>query len=132
MSKWIKAVGIGGMLCLPLACRVCQGASSLAHYRSGEAYLQEDNLQSAANEFREALNGDLDPAWTEVWSHIQLGRIFDVSGQHDRALNEYRQAARTGDNTNGALDEVNNYLQHAGRAVYLPPVPRRLPISEPI
>jgi len=38
------------------------------------------------------LNGDGEPRWTEVWSHIQLGKIFDVTGQRERATNEYRQA----------------------------------------
>jgi hypothetical protein len=27
-----------------------------------------------------------------VWSHVNLGKIFDVTGQRDRALNEYRMA----------------------------------------
>ncbi len=49
---------------------------------------------SAANEFHEALNGDPEPAWTQVWSHIKLGRIFDSTGQHDRAMNEYGQRRR--------------------------------------
>jgi len=60
----------------------------------------------AANEFREAANGDLQPKWIEVWSHINLGKIFDLTGQRDRALNEYRQAIRTKDDTRGALEEV--------------------------
>jgi cytochrome c-type biogenesis protein CcmH/NrfG len=30
--------------------------SSVAHFRLGEAYLLQNNFQSAANEFREALN----------------------------------------------------------------------------
>jgi TonB family protein len=139
MPDWMRALGMVGMLCLPLAHGLSQDDSgaSLVHYRLGESYLQEDNLQSAANEFREALNSDRQPAWTQVWSHIQLGRIFDVSGQHDRALNEYRQAVQTGDNTNGALYEANNYLQHAEHAVYLrvPPSPPALggaPSGEPI
>jgi TonB family protein len=82
------------MFCMALAHGVCQDnpRSSLAHYRLGEAYLQQKNYQSAANEFREALNGDLDPAWIEASSHLQLGKIFDASGQHDRALNEFRLA----------------------------------------
>ena len=57
----------------------------------------------------ESLNGDLEPKWTEVWSHIFLGKIFDVSDQRERALNEYRLAARTKDNTQGALDEAAKY-----------------------
>ena len=120
MPDWMTALTAVGLLCLPLAPGICQSESSLAHYRLGEEYLRQDNLQTAANEFREALNGDLEPKWTGVWSHIQLGRIFDVTGQHDRAVNEYRQAVRTGDNTNGALDEAMNYLQHAEHAIYLP------------
>ena len=68
--------------------------SSLAHYRIAEILVQQRNLQSAANEFREAVNGDLQPAWTEAWAHINLGMIFDVTVQRDRAINEYRQAQR--------------------------------------
>ena len=67
--------------------------------------------QSAANEFREALNGDLEPKWTEVWSHIHLGWIFDITGQRDRAVNEYNLAMRTKDNTQGAQEEAAKYLK---------------------
>jgi tetratricopeptide (TPR) repeat protein len=85
--------------------------SSLAHYRVGEAFFQLRNYQSAANAFRESLNGDLVPKWTEVWSHLYLGRIFDVTGQRDRAVNEYQQAVRTKDNTQGAVEQANQYLK---------------------
>ncbi|MEK7753041.1 MAG: M1 family aminopeptidase, partial [Acidobacteriota bacterium] len=60
--------------------------SSLAHYRVGEVFFLQNNYQSAANEFREALNGDLEPKWTEVWSRINLGKIFDITGQRERAV----------------------------------------------
>jgi tetratricopeptide (TPR) repeat protein len=83
--------------------------SSLAHFRIGQVHFLEGNWSPAANEFREAINGDLVPKWTEVWSHIYLGKIFDVSDQRERALNEYRYAARTKDNTQGALDEAAKY-----------------------
>lgn len=130
MPDRMRMLGLAGLCCLPLAHGVCQdnprvpvhhalafpSDSSLGHYRLGEQYLQQNNYQSAANEFREALNGDHQQAWTVVWSHIQLARIFDATGQQERALNEYRQAARTGDNTNGAVDEANNYLERAGQA----------------
>lgn len=85
--------------------------SSLAQYRVGEVFYQLRNYQSAANAFRAALNGDLAPEWTEVWSHLNLGRIFDITGQRDRAVNEYQQAIRTKDNTQGALDLANQYLK---------------------
>ena len=85
--------------------------SSLAHYRIAEVFYLQRNYQAAANSYRESLNGDGEPRWTEVWSHIQLGKIFDVTGQRERALNEYRQAIQTNDNTQGALDEARRYLQ---------------------
>lgn len=84
--------------------------SSLAHYRTGEIFLRQSNFQSAANEFREALNGDQDPAWVEVWSHINLGKIFDITGQRERAVNEYQLAIRTRDNTQNAQDVASQYL----------------------
>jgi aminopeptidase N len=87
--------------------------SSLAHYRIAEVFFLQRNYQAAANAYRECLNGDGEPRWTEVWSHIQLGKIFDVTGQRERATNEYRQALQTNDNTQGALDEARKYLQKA-------------------
>ena len=84
--------------------------SSLAHYRIAEVFFLQRNYQAAANAYRESLNGDGDPRWTEVWSHIQLGKIYDVTGQRERATNEYRQALQTNDNTQGALDEARKYL----------------------
>jgi aminopeptidase N len=85
--------------------------SSLAHYRIAEVFYLQKNYQSSANAYREALNGDGDPRWTEVWCHLQLGKIFDTTGQRERAVNEYRQALQTNDNTQGALDEARKYMQ---------------------
>jgi hypothetical protein len=80
--------------------------SSLAAYRIGEIFFMQRNYQSAANSFRDALRGDGDPRWTEVWSHVELGRIFDITGQRERAVNEYRLAVQTNDNTQGAINEA--------------------------
>ena len=85
--------------------------SSLASYRIGEVLFNQKNYQAAANAYRDALRGDDEPKWTEVWSHIALGKIFDVTGQRDRAVNEYRQAVQTNDNTGGAVNEARKYLQ---------------------
>jgi tetratricopeptide (TPR) repeat protein len=84
---------------------------SLAHYRIAETFFLQSNYQAAANEFRQTLDGDLQPKWTEVWSNIHLGMIYDITGQRDRAVNEYKQAARTKDNTQGALEEAAKYLK---------------------
>ncbi len=86
-------------------------ASSLANYRIGELLFTQRNYQSAANSYRDTLRGDGEPGWTQVWSHIALGKIFDVTGQRDRAVNEYRQAVQTNDNTQGALNEARAYLK---------------------
>jgi hypothetical protein len=87
--------------------------SSLAHYRIAEVFFLQRNYQSSANAYREAINGDGDPRWTEVWSHLQLGKIFDITGQRERAINEYQKAAQTNDNTFGALEEARRYMQKA-------------------
>lgn len=85
--------------------------SSLANYRLAEIFMMQKNYQSAANSFRDALRGDGDPKWTEVWSHINLGKIFDITGQRDRAVNEYRLAVQTNDNTQGAINEARQLMQ---------------------
>jgi tetratricopeptide (TPR) repeat protein len=87
--------------------------SSLAHYRIAEIFYLQRNYQSSANAYRESLNGDGDPRWTEVWSHLQLGKIFDITGQRERAVGEYRQALQTNDNTFAALEEARKYIQKA-------------------
>jgi tetratricopeptide (TPR) repeat protein len=85
--------------------------SSLAHYRLAEVYFLQQTWQQAANEFREALNGDLNPKWTEVWAHIKLGNIYDVTGSRDRAVHEYNLAIRTKDDTQGAQEDAAKYLK---------------------
>jgi aminopeptidase N len=85
--------------------------SSLAHYRVADVFFLQKNYQAAANAYRDSLNGDGDPKWTEVWCHVQLGKIFDITGQRDRATNEYRQAIQTNDNTQGAIEEARKYMQ---------------------
>ncbi len=77
--------------------------SSLAHYRVAEVYFFQNNYQSAANEFRESLNGDLDPKWVEVWAHISLGQDF----RYHRPARSRRERVRAG---------PPHARQHAGRA----------------
>jgi hypothetical protein len=90
-----------------------QKNNSLASFRMGEAFFYQKNYQAAANAFRDALDGDLDPSyrWVEVWSHIYIGKIFDLSGQRERAINEYTKARETNDNTGGALAEIEKLLK---------------------
>jgi tetratricopeptide (TPR) repeat protein len=85
--------------------------SSLALFKIGEVFFEQRSYNSAANSFREALNGDLDPKWLEVWCHINLGRIYDALTQRERALKEYQQALDTNDNTQSAQDIAQKYIQ---------------------
>ena len=84
---------------------------SLARYKLGETFFEQYNLQSAANSFREALNGDVDPKWIEVWSYIYLGKIYDILGQRQRAMAEYTRAQNTKDDTNSAQAEAAKWLE---------------------
>jgi len=88
---------------------------ALANFRMGEAFFYQKNYQAAANAFREALATVPEPSekWTEVWGHIYLGKIFDLLGQRERALNEYSKARQTNDNVGGAQDVVEALVKKA-------------------
>jgi len=84
----------------------------LEHFQAGEAFLSQNNYQSAANQFRESLKGNpIEPKWVAVWVHVDLGKIFDLTGQRQRAIREYKRALDTKDNTRGALDEAAKYVE---------------------
>jgi tetratricopeptide (TPR) repeat protein len=89
--------------------------NALATFRIGEAFFYQKNYSAAANAFRDAMDSDLDlnTKWVEVWSHVYLGKIYDISGDRARAVNEYSKAEQTNDNTGGAQDEVKKYLAQA-------------------
>jgi tetratricopeptide (TPR) repeat protein len=92
-----------------------QPGRPLANFRMGEAFFYQKNYQAAANAFREALQTVPEPSekWTEVWSHIYLGRIFDLLGQRERAVNEYSKAKQTNDDTGGAQQAAEGFLKKA-------------------
>jgi len=92
-----------------------QPGRPLANFRMGEAFFYQKNYQAAANAFREALQTVPEPSekWTEVWSHIYLGKIFDMLGQRERAVNEYSKAKQTNDDTGGAQGTAEGFLKKA-------------------
>jgi tetratricopeptide (TPR) repeat protein len=92
-----------------------QPARPLANFRMGEAFFYQKNYQAAANAFREALQTvpDASEKWTEVWSHIYLGKIFDMLGQRERAVNEYSKAKQTNDDTGGAQQVAEGFIKKA-------------------
>jgi aminopeptidase N len=83
---------------------------SIVHFRLAEVLFDQLNLQASANTFRDALNGDRDPKWIEVWCYVYIGKIYDILGQRQRAMAEYNKALNTKDNTDGALDEAKKWL----------------------
>ena len=87
----------------------------LANFRMGEAFFYQKNYQAAANAFRDALQTvpEASEKWTEVWSHVYLGKIFDLLGQRARAVNEYSKAKQTNDDTGGAQQVTEQFLKKA-------------------
>jgi tetratricopeptide (TPR) repeat protein len=85
----------------------------LANFRMGEAFFYQKNYQAAANSFRDSLQTVPEPSekWTEVWSHIYLGKIFDLLGQRARAVNEYSKAKQTNDDTGSAQQVAESLLK---------------------
>src|SRR5579863_2323632 len=90
-----------------------QPGRPLANFRMGEAFFYQKNYQAAANAFRESLQAVPEPSekWTEVWGHIYLGKVFDLLGQRERAVNEYSKAKQTNDDTGGAQEAADRYLK---------------------
>ena len=78
--------------------------SSLAHYRIAEVFFLQHNFQAAANAYRESLNGDGEPRWTEVWCAYSIGQDFRSHGtartRHQRvspgSANQRQHARRHG------------------------------------
>jgi aminopeptidase N len=84
--------------------------SSLAWYQLGLLYMEQRNWQKARESFTEALNGDLEPSWIEVWSYIRKGNAWDAEDNRDRAVAEYTKAKETGNNFNNAQQAIEKYL----------------------
>src|SRR5580692_11327195 len=90
-----------------------QPGRPLANFRMWEAFFYQKNYQAAANACRESLQAVPEPSekWTEVWSHIYLGKIFDLLGQRERAVNEYSKAKQTNDDTGNAQQVAESFLK---------------------
>ena len=77
--------------------------SSLAHYRVAEIFFLQNNYQSAANEYREALNGDLD-------AQMDRGLGAHQARQHLRCL---RPARSRGQRIQSGHPHARQYVQCA-------------------
>jgi TonB family protein len=68
--------------------------SSRLRYDLGVILLDQKIYQAAANEFRAALAGDLDPPEIEGLCHLKLFRIFEATNQPGRAAAEAELALK--------------------------------------
>lgn len=84
--------------------------SSLAWYNLGMLYMEQRNWSKARDAFTEALNGDAQPSWIEVWSYIKRGNSYDAEDNRERAVAEYNKAKDNGGTYNGAQQAVEKYL----------------------
>jgi aminopeptidase N len=90
--------------------------SSWAWYNLGVLYMKQRNFNKAIDAFSQALSGDLDPKWVEVWSYVYKGNAYDALGQRDRAVTEYNKAIENGDDHDGAQESAQRYLGEAYKA----------------
>ncbi len=74
------------------------------------------DMQGARNYFQQALDVAHEPK-VVAWSHIYLGRIFDLEEDRAAALDHYRAALSTG----GSLPEAKAAAEHGLEQPYEPP-----------
>jgi tetratricopeptide (TPR) repeat protein len=67
------------------------GDHAQAHYILARADLMQSQPGAAINDFEETVKASKDPR-TLAWSHIYLGRLYDVMPDRDKALAEYHAA----------------------------------------
>ncbi len=68
------------------------------------------DMQGAQTDFQKALEAGKDPH-VVAWSHIYLGRIFDLQGERDSAVAQYKAALATGDVPADARTSAERGLQ---------------------
>ena len=74
------------------------------------------DMQGARNYFQQALGVAHEPK-VVAWSHIYLGRIFDLQEDREAALDQYRAALSAG----GSLPEAKAAAEHGIEQPYEPP-----------
>jgi len=82
-----------------------------ALYGMGVACSLQRNTDDAKTYFELALNEKSADTATKAWSHICLGRLYDLAGERENALQEYAAAVQLGDDTRGALAAAKQGLE---------------------
>ena len=94
------------------------GDSGRALFILAEAATMTKNMKGAVDYFQQALTATQEPK-VVAWSHIYLGRIFDLQEDRDSAVDHYKAAlsASTG------LPEAKAAAQRGLDKAYAPPTP---------
>ncbi len=78
------------------------------------------DMAGAAGYFARALKATQEPK-VAAWSHIYLGRIFDLQERRENALDEYHAALSAG----GSMPEVKAAAERGLQQPYEPPAPQK-------
>jgi tetratricopeptide (TPR) repeat protein len=81
-----------------------------------QAATMNRDIEGARNYFQQALQATQEPK-VVAWSHVFLGRIFDLQDDREAALGQYRAALGLGDTVPGAKAAAERGLQQP----YAPP-----------
>ena len=98
------------------------GDSGRALFILAQVAAASSNMDGARTYFEQALQVAQEPR-VVAWSHIYLGRIFDIKEERDEAVVHYRAALSSGASLPGVKDAAERGLQQA----YEPPRPQQQP-----
>jgi aminopeptidase N len=85
-------------------------SSSWVYYNLGLLYLEQRNYQLALDNFQAALEGNQKPNWVVEWAHIKRGNAYDARGERARAVAEYQEAGKIGENYDNAVVVIKKFL----------------------
>ncbi len=85
-------------------------SSSWVYYNLGLLYLEQRNYQLALDNFQAALDGNQKPNWVIEWAHIKRGNAYDARGERARAVAEYQEAGKIGENYDNASVVIKKFL----------------------
>lgn len=80
------------------------------YYHLGLLFLEQRNYDLAIDNFKAAVNGNLNPTWLHVWAEIKMGNAYDAKGDRNRAVAAYKRAEGLGDNYDNARDAIKRYM----------------------
>jgi tetratricopeptide (TPR) repeat protein len=92
------------------------GDEGRALFILAEVAVANKNRDGAVENFQKAIQATKDPQ-VAAWSHVYLGRIFDMKEDRAGAMNEYRAALTTG----SALPDVKAAAERGLQQPYEPP-----------